>query len=230
MTEPIAAQITTEPTAGTTGAAQSDGIPATALEPQPGAAQATQAPPAVTGEGVVGQKPEEVKTVEPSLLGAPDLYSEFTLDAGISADQEMMTQFGKLAKDLNLSQAGAQKLIDIQNGITKKMAGEYEKAYSERQRVQTAAALDSEYKELQSDAEIGGARLNETLGMAGYAFDALGCGDAREVLLERNLGNNRAIINMLAKVGKVLKEDGFVAGESGNTRKSDAQALYPDWK
>ena len=200
-------------------------------ETQPAAAPETEQPgtqkaPETQTEGA----DDKQQTQEPSLHGAPETYTDFTMEEGIAADPELMQQFGKLAKDLNLSQAGAQKLINMQNGITKKMAAGYGAAFEAHQKAQTDARLAAEYQELQTDSEIGGAKLNETLGLAGYAFDALGCGDARDVILSSNLGNNRAIINMLAKVGRVLKEDGFAAGESGNVTRSDAELLYPDWK
>ena len=46
--------------------------------------------------------------------GAPEQYAEFALPEGFQVDTAVMDEFKGLAKELNLPQATAQKLVDLQ--------------------------------------------------------------------------------------------------------------------
>src|SRR5262245_53574028 len=54
---------------------------------------------------------------KPAAQGAPEAYSEFTFGDGFELDSAVLTDFQTLAKELNLNQEGAQKLIDLQTKL-----------------------------------------------------------------------------------------------------------------
>ena len=56
--------------------------------------------------------PEPEKEENPD-IGAPETYGDFTLPEGFVLDDEVKDEIGKVFKGMNISQAGAQKLIDI---------------------------------------------------------------------------------------------------------------------
>jgi len=57
-------------------------------------------------------KGEENKPDKPE--GAPEKYEAFKVPEGVTIDETAATEFGALAKELNLTQENAQKLVDYQ--------------------------------------------------------------------------------------------------------------------
>jgi|GEM_PF-2725433 Microcystin-dependent protein len=77
-------------------------------------------------------------------------YGDFSLPEGMVADEGMATEFRGLAKELNLPQGGAQKLVDFYAEAQAKQAREY------HQQIQ-------QWKDqVMSDAEMGGHRWSES--------------------------------------------------------------------
>lgn len=150
--------------------------------------------------------------------GAPEKY-EFVVPEGTTMDPKGLEAFSEVAKELDLSQEAAQKVID-------KMAP----AMAARQ-AEAIEAVKTEWAEgSRADKEFGGDKLNENLAVAKKALDTFGTPELRTLLNESGLGNHPEIIRMMYRAGKAISEDRFVAPSAGGPTgsKDFAKSLYPN--
>jgi hypothetical protein len=168
------------------------------------------------GEVVQQQPAASAPVAEVKPQGAPDKY-EFAPVEGVSLGEGVMTNFSEVAKELNLSQESAQKVLT-------KMAP----AIQAHQMAQLESARSEWAKAATTDAEFGGERLQENLAVAKKAVDAFGDTELKTLLNESGLGNHPAIIRAFFKAGKAISEDRIVTG-SANVRNPEDRAarLYP---
>lgn len=152
--------------------------------------------------------------------GAPEKY-EFKAHEGREFDPEIIGTFSDVARELNLTQDAAQKVLDR---MGPKMA-ERQAAYAESLRTQWA-------EKARGDKEIGGDKLDANLAVAKKALDAFGNQELRTLLNESGLGNHPEVIRLLYKAGRAISEDGYVGSSAGAARQMPrnfneaAAALY----
>lgn len=158
---------------------------------------------------------------EGKTTGAPEAY-EFKSNTGKEFDPEVMTSFSEVAKELNLPQDAAQKMID-------KLAPKIQ----ERQQQVIDQVRTDWAQQASSDKEYGGEKLAENLSVAKKALDAFGTPELRSLLNESGLGNNPEVIRFMYRAGKAISEDRFVGGASSGSKSSGpknfndaASALY----
>lgn len=168
------------------------------------------------GQGNEGQKEEQ----KPE--GAPESYEEFSMPDGVELDQGLMESFLPVAKDLNLTQEQAQKLIDLQT----KSVVESAKAQQERW-----AELRKEWTDLStSDEEFGGSSFKENLGLAKRVLDKYGTPELREALDVTGVGNHPELIRIFVRFGRAISEDKLDMG--GKAKSTDqtplANRLFPN--
>lgn len=164
-------------------------------------------------EGEQGKDPQD----DGKPQGAPEKY-EFATPEGMQFDDAVVGAFGEVAKDLNLSQEAAQKILDKVGPV---MAAQQNEALQ---------AASTEWAEAsKTDKEFGGDKLNENLAVAKKAMDQFASPELRALLNESALGNNPEVIRMFYRVGKAISEDGFVVGGNAkNSEQTTAQRLYPN--
>ena len=148
--------------------------------------------------------------------GAPEKY-EFKAEEGKEFDPVVIEKFSEVAKELNLSQDNAQKLID-------KIAP----ALAERQIAQLESAKEAWADSARSDKEYGGDKLTENLAVAQKAMNQFGSPELRTLLNESGLGNHPEIIRAFYRAGKAISEDSFVPNGGGNASPADAKSFYPN--
>lgn len=178
--------------------------------------------PAATGADDAGQQqaqgPESEgqpkSTEEDKPEGAPEKY-EF--NGADEMDPEVLGQFSEVAKELNLSQDAAQKILD-------KMGP----ALAERQSQQLQTLRTEWADAAKVDKEFGGDKLDENLAVAKRALDAFGSDELRNLLNESGLGNHPEVIRLLYRAGKATGEDTFVRGGKGTNTSADPRRLYPN--
>ena len=138
--------------------------------------------------------------------GAPENY-EFNskvADAPNELDPEVLTAFGDVAKELNLPQEAAQKVLDkVAPVIQAKQAKVLED-------VKAGWVSDS-----QADKEFGGENLNANLETAKSALDAFGNDALKSLLVETGFGNHPEIIRFMYRAGKAISEDSYVGNSEG---------------
>ena len=156
----------------------------------------------VSDETAVENETSESETPE----GAPETYEFNTKisDDSSELDPEVVTAFGEVAKELDLPQDAAQKVLDkVAPLIQAKQAKVLEQ-------VKTDWANDS-----QADKEFGGENLAENLNVAKTALDAFGSDSLKSLLHETGFGNHPEIIRFMYKAGKAISEDSYVGNSEG---------------
>lgn len=179
---------------------------------------------AATGAVAEGQQQGEQTQAEGSAQaeaeakpeGAPEKY-EFKAEEGKEFDPGVLEKFSEVAKELNLSQDNAQKLID-------KIAP----ALAERQIAQLESAKQEWADSARSDKEYGGDKLAENLAVAQKAMNQFGSPELRTLLNESGLGNHPEIIRAFYRAGKAISEDSFVPNGRSTASPSDAKSFYPN--
>jgi hypothetical protein len=198
-----------------TSAAPVGGTPA-ATTPGASSQQATE------GQTTEGDKSEGTKAEgdKAAPTGAPEKY-EFVPPEGKEFSPEVLAQFSEVAKELNMTQEAAQKVID-------KIAP----ALAEKQSKALEAARTEWADTSKSDKEFGGDKLNENMAIAKKALEQFGSPELRTLLNESGLGNHPELIRMMYRAGKAISEDNFVqSGQGGKpiakSNNDYANSLYP---
>lgn len=144
-------------------------------------------------------KPDTGKKDEPQ--GAPEAY-DFKLPEGMEIDAEVLGEFTAFAKELNLPQDKAQKIVDFQAKLAAKQADEYQ-----------AAALKQGQEwasQVKNDPELGGANYDKSVASAVKVIQAFGDDGLRDLLNNTGLGNNPALFKFCHRVSQAMSEDKFV--------------------
>lgn len=153
--------------------------------------------------------------------GAPEKY-EFQAPEGRTFDPSTIDAFSEVARELNLTQEAAQKVLDKMAPV---IAG---------RQAEQIEALQTEWAEsTKADKELGGDKLNENLGIAKAALDKFGSAELKTLLNDTGAGNNPEIIRLLYRVGLATREDKVVPGSHGapaGDSKSRADILYDKTK
>lgn len=161
-----------------------------------------------------GEKPEEKDEQKPE--GAPDKY-EFKAGEGVELDSGAMADFEPVARELNLTNEQAQKLVDVYPKI---LAGVQQRQVEAWQK-QTEGWAET----VKADKEVGGDKLTSNLSAAQRALDQFGTPELREYLDGTGLGNHPELVKAFIKVGKAMSEDGVITGKESGQR-SAAEVLY----
>ncbi|HFS8111080.1 TPA: peptidase [Enterobacter asburiae] len=207
-----AAPAPSEPAAPAAEAPAPAGEPAKQEGEQPQAGKPKDDKPA-DGEKTA-DKPAEEK--EQKQEGAPEKY-EFTAGEGVELDTEALKDFEPVARDLNLTNEQAQKLVDAYPKI---LAG-----VQQRQAEAWQAQTEQWAADVKADKEIGGDKLTTNLSAAQRALDQFGTPELKEYLNTTGLGNHPDLVKTFVKIGKAMSEDGMVDG-SNQGQRSAAEVLY----
>ena len=170
-------------------------------------------------EQTEGQQPEgkqsEEKAADP---GAPEQY-EFAAPEGKSFDATVIEAYSEVAKELNLSQDKAQKVLDKVAPVI------------EARQLEQVNALRAEWlTATKADTEFGGDKLDENIAIAKRGLDAYGSPALKQLLNSSGLGNHPEIIRAFYKAGQTVSEDGIVHGKAAPVSKDDVRSLYPNSK
>ncbi|MCU6180746.1 peptidase [Enterobacter roggenkampii] len=206
-----AAPAPSEPAAPAAEAPAPAGEPAKQEGEQPQAGKPQEDKPAD------GDKPaEKPDDKEQKQEGAPEKY-EFTAGEGVELDTEALKDFEPVARDLNLTNEQAQKLVDAYPKI---LAG-----VQQRQAEAWQAQTEQWAADVKADKEIGGDKLTANLSAAQRALDQFGTPELKEYLNTTGLGNHPDLVKTFVKIGKAMSEDGMVDG-SNQGQRSAAEVLY----
>ncbi len=171
----------------------------------------------VEGQQADGAEGEQGKT-ESKPEGAPETYEFQQAEGTAPIDPQVLEQFAEVAKELNLPQDQAQKMID-------KVAP----VIQARQAEQIAAVQEQWAETSRADKEFGGDGLNENLATAKKALDTFGTPELRTLLHESGMGNHPEVIRFMVRTGKAISEDRLVVGSApGQPQAGDAKRFYPN--
>ncbi len=164
-----------------------------------------------------GEAQTDEKDAKPE--GAPEKY-DFKLPEGVTLDPDAIAEFEPLARDLNLTQDAAQKLIDLE---CKRM-----QAIQKAQFDSWQSTLKGWVSDIKADPEFGGAKMPQTLKEAQSVVKKYGSEGLMEVLNVSGLGNHPEVIKTLAKIGRAMSEDKIINGGTAAAPRDLAKVLFPD--
>jgi len=151
-----------------------------------------------------------------AIIGAPEQYTDFSVPDPAAVDKGVMDEFKSVAKELNLPQEAAQKLVDFQFKVNQKAEAEF-KSMQDSWKNETLKAL--------------GPNSSVELSFAAKFRDQFADDSVLEVLNQSGLGNHPAIVSMFVKAGKAIAEDRFKDGKSSssdvNTDAARLNRLFP---
>ncbi len=134
--------------------------------------------------------------------GAPEAYADFKLPEGVGMDAPTLDAFKGLAKELNISQESAQKLIDLQSTLVAKQAQEYQAAVVKQSQDWAA--------EVKNDPELGGENYDKSVASAIKVIQSFGDPALTELLNDSGLGNHPALFKFCHRISAAISEDKFV--------------------
>lgn len=180
-----------------------------------GAPPADTTPPAEAAP----EQASDNKGEQAAPAGAPEKYEAFTVPEGVTLDDAARTDLETFAKDLNLTQEQAQKLLDRDLA-----AGT---ASQEAMQAQFQATVAEWVEAAKKDPVIGGAEFDKNLGVAKAGMDRFATDDFKALLRETNFGNHPTVIKHFHALGKLLEQDKFVTGQKAPSGpKTLAERLY----
>jgi hypothetical protein len=147
-------------------------------------------------------------------------YEAFTLPEGVTVDGDAMKSATDLFAESGLSQAQAQKFIDL--------ATSREQAIAQRS-LQAFTDLQNQWvSEIKADPDIGGDRLKASLASAARAIDRLEIPGLREALSFTGAGNHPAVVKAFVRLGQMIQEDRFRPGSPAHRAvpRSPAEVIY----
>ena len=168
--------------------------------------------------------------------GAPEGDYEFEMPEGVEVDKTMLDAFVPVAKELDLSVPGAQKLVSmyiekVQPAIAEAMVKGIE-ADVENQKAQFAAdtkALIAEdaKAEKAEDRVFAGDNIDAVMRTSARALDRFGGPELRQLLDASGLGNHPDVVKFTYKIGKLIGEDNdFARGGHVPQAKSREEKYY----
>nr|WP_011279254.1 hypothetical protein [Sodalis glossinidius]CAI59394.2 hypothetical protein pSG3.03 [Sodalis glossinidius] len=145
--------------------------------------------------------------------GAPQEYT-FTAPEGGELDAQALGIFEPVAKELGLTQAQAQKLVDIYPQIQQRQAQAWGQQVAEWG------------EQVKTDPEIGGEKFTANVGQAQKALDQFGNPALRDYLEASGLGNHPELVRFCAKVGKAMAEDNMIMPGHSSERSAVRDLAY----
>lgn len=192
----------------------------TLLDPQPGSGE----PPKPNGDSQDPTKavPPDGKPVAPNdpgkpATGAPEAYQPFKVPEGFALNPQGLEAFTKIAKEANLSQDVAQKLVDLQTQVVQSTTAQLEADFQKM----TETWKQETRKELGPDAE-------KQLAFASKAREMFASPKLMQELRDSGFGNHPEMVKFFIAVGKAVSEDSFPEGKNRKGGdKTAAEILYP---
>ncbi|WGL97361.1 peptidase [Arsenophonus sp. aPb] len=183
-------------------------------------AAAVNAPPANSNDNEATNKSVEVKpnNAPENPINAPDKY-DFKVSEGQQLDVTAVKEFEPIARELDLSNEQAQKLVDLYGA---KIMPQVIKQQAEQWQQQ----IDSWVKTVNEDQQLGSV---ESINHAQKALKKFGSPDLKQYLNDTGLGNHPELIRVFANIGQAMAEDSMVTGNI-NGQISAADVLFGDSK
>ena len=197
----------------TTGVVASTATPASVVDPN--------AVPAPAPDGTPGNA--EGGNADDAPTGAPETYETFSLPEGMEMNTAQLEVFLPIAKDLNLTQDQAQKLVSLD--------AEQKVAAAQAQQQATDDMVDEWRDTTKTDEVLGGANLPQTLARVNTFLNKFASPALRQLLDDTSVGNHIEVIRLFSAAGKAMGEDGVIGrGGVSSPPKTHAQLLFSNQK
>lgn len=192
-------------------------------EESDGEAEDTANPDDEADKGADPDKSDEADKDKGDEETVPDEYADFTLPEGMDVNTAMLDEFKPVAKELNLTQSQAQRLVDLQVKA--------EQARSEAAVAEWDKRFADWKAEARADKEIGLDKFDESVGYANKAVAEYMTADGYKALCAAGLQNHPEILRTFSRIGRTMSDDTMPNGNAGVTAPRDpVSVLYPDNK
>lgn len=201
---------TTDEATATTGAGA-------ALSGDEGGAEAGKT--TAEGESTAGEG-----TSDETSAGAPEVYADFVAPEGVTLDPAILDEFKPIAKELNLPQEQAQKVVDLGAKMVQRTIDGIFSQHQEK--------VGNWLKEAEGDAEIGADIKLGKDSAALRAFNTITKGDekVKQMVDESGIGNHPEFLRIFYRISKQMREDTFEIPGTGGLSTSPGDLLYPTMK
>ncbi len=140
---------------------------------------------------------------------------ELNIPEGMNLNQAELELFDTQAKELNLDNAGAQKLLEISRSNQLKHLDAHNR--------QVEAWQD----EIRKDKDLGGAAFESTVAYAKASLQKFDqSGELLSILEQTGYGNNPHVIRFLSAIGRTHSEDKIILGSPSKTEAPRHERLY----
>lgn len=190
------------------------------LFPQPKAGSAGTAPPAPGAPAPSAEAPATTVSVSPKPGEAGvEIDIQVSPPAGMAMDEEALSAFLPIAREIGLTSAQAQRLVDL---YADRMA-----AQSQGQDEAWARQLDSWCADCRHDPEIGGPNFEAKIAVARQALDRFGSADLKDLLDGLGIGNHPELVRLFYRIGRLTQEDGVAITATPSQARTPGEILYP---
>jgi len=147
-------------------------------------------------------------------------YDAFSFPDGVHVNETHLSTFREVARELELTQEQAQKLVDLQTKMGMDAV--------EAQTMQWEQTCSEWRGELLADPEIGGRKFDGALRTAMLAATHYGDPELVNVLKTNPMyGNNPSLVRFLHRVGKTLTSgQAAIGGQPSSSKRDAAEVLY----
>ncbi len=182
-------------------------------------------------EEEAGKKGEEkTKETKPEAR-APEEYADFSVPEGMKLEGQDLTDFKSFAKEQDLTQEQAQKVLDFAGPRIKAMVEQPYKAWKE--------LTEQWWNQTREDPEMGGTKLEQSVKDAGQAFVS---GESnpffktqaevqamREALKVTGAIHHPEVQRLFVRMGRMLAEPGHLTGKPAPHDRQQAllNSMYP---
>ena len=152
--------------------------------------------------------------------GARSEY-KFDIPENVVVDEEILSEFTPLLKDLGASQEQAQKIVDLQTKFMEQQVKAQQTAWTEQESEWSKAA--------ENDKEYGKGNYDKSILVARQAMREIGGAELSKALEETRMGNHPEFIRFFYRVGLAIGEDSLSFGQANKEgAKSIAQRMFRD--
>jgi len=149
---------------------------------------------------------------------APEKY-ELTTPEGFQLEPETTAEFETLARELDLSNEDANKLLPLGAKLAQKIGEQQQAAHVE----QVGKWLEAS----KTDKEFGGEKFDASVAVALQARDRFATPELKTLMDQTGLGNHPEIVRLFHRIGTAIADDSFVnAPSAGGSAKSTASILF----
>ncbi|MGL4232688.1 MAG: hypothetical protein ACRCWJ_15090 [Casimicrobium sp.] len=148
--------------------------------------------------------------------GAPEGDYELTMPEGVELDKSMLEAFNPVAKELDLSNAGAQKVAEffiekvqpqIAEQFVKGIEADVENQKADWAKTTKELIVSDAQAEKPEDRVFDGSNFEAVTKTSARALDRFGSPELRQLLDASGLGNNPEVVKFTYKIGKLIGED-----------------------
>lgn len=208
---------TTEPAAGIPTGSPSTGGTNSSSEPKDSRALgidkgSDDGSQGLGGAGLLGQDPAD-EDPNAGILGAPEDGYKFEADekSPVQLSGDMLDAFGKVAKELNLSQASAQKVVSA-------MAPAMTQHYAQMRKEWAAQS--------EGDPEFGGPAFKANLKSINRTYMDTTTEGLREVLMKTGLNSHPEVLRFFYRLNKERSEGKFITSAGSSDDRSGSDDFY----